>query len=188
MTVIIALKFEGLWARARSTIIIINCNVSLNYDILLCKKKATPLTWITPAPLDEDDRGDLTQLGSPVLGSQAADAGVSPAVAAAHRARGGADTGVVEPTVRLPHRVAPQPVTAGDPATGLTLPGRAHDAAAASVLQLLVVAGLRWDGALRGIADLRATLFFAQHTCMNCGGEESEVNYKFHYDIKNDSQ
>lgn len=141
--------------------------------------------------MDQYDRGSLTELGSPVLGSQAADAGVSPAVAAANRAGGGAHAGTVEPTELPRDRVAPQPVTAGEDDTAplpadITLPGRAHHAAAASVLHLPVVTGLWCGRAVRGFTDLRTSLSFSQQTCVSCGAEDGEESHKLHHDLKSD--
>lgn len=164
---------------------------NMDYQKTRRKGKLIPTssTWVTPTPLDQNDRSGLTELGSPVLSSQAADAGVSPSVVATHRAGGGAHAGAVEPSVHPPDRVAPQPVTAGQAATaalpaGFTLTCRAHQAAAASVLHLSVVTGLWRDRALRSIADLRAGLSFSQQTCMNRGREEGKVNYKLHHELK----
>lgn len=67
------------------------------------------LTYLTRAPVDQKDH----RVGSPVLGPQAADAGVGPAVAAAHRSQGDAHTGTADPAGAPRHPVAPQSIPAG---------------------------------------------------------------------------
>ncbi|KAG7234990.1 hypothetical protein INR49_003472 [Caranx melampygus] len=115
----------------------------------------------------------------------AADAGVSPAIAAAHRARGDAHAGPVEASVHS-DRVTSQPVTAGQAAiraapipASFALPSRAHHAAAARVLHQAVVTGARRDWTMSSITNLRTRLSFSQRPCMNCGGEQGEPRHVF---------
>lgn len=148
------------------------------------RKSIQQLTRVAATPLDQDDRTGLSQLGSPVLGSQAADSRVRLAVTAAHRAGGSAHARATKATGIVRDRVAPQPVTTGGEAAARvpadsTFSGRANHAAAARIFHLPVVAGWRL-GTPRHVTDLRAALSFPQQARMNRRGEEEEVSHEVH--------